>query len=355
MALMEALITRKQCFSDLRSGASTLRSLLISESATLVVGGEQTSTPAVDTNSVDTLAVLWDKAVEKNGGSFNNQKIKAPYRYLAQKADYRVVIGNYRDIDRATLEDGFVFDSGWREVSDIKMDAVYDKYKWSSSTEELKQRLDSLLPVLNPLPIERTCKDKLETYRTFADLVPETREATVNNARKLIEQDGSAVVKPRFDYGGRGVEVLESVDGFEPEDGQLVQRFLDLSEGVPGVTESVHDLRALVVNGEPVLFLLRTPDNGLISNVSRGASLDKVPESNIPDRVFDIIGRVDSELESHGPRFYTVDLCFDGERFHVLELNSKPGMAFYGDSEIREWKEPVLDRLEQLFSTVLNG
>jgi hypothetical protein len=30
-------------------------------------------------------------------------------------------------------------------------------------------------------------------------------------------------------------------------------------------------------------------------------------------------------------------------------------MAFYGDSEIREWKEPVLDRLNQLFSTVLDG
>lgn len=304
---------------------------------------------------MDTLAVLWDEAVEKNGGEFNNQKIKAPYRYLAQKADYQVVVGNYRDVDGTNLESGFVFDDGWREVSDIRMDAVYDKYKWSSSTEELKQRLSSLLPVVNPLPIERTCKDKLETYRTFPDLVPETREATIDNVRDLIDQDGGAVVKPRFDYGGRGVEVLKSVDGFDPEDGQLVQRFLDLSEGVPGVTESVHDLRALVVDGEPVLFLLRTPDTGLISNVLRGASLNRVPEADVPNKVFDIIGRVDSELENHGPRFYTVDLCFDGERFHVLELNSKPGMAFYGDSEIREWKEPVLDRLNQLFSTVLDG
>lgn len=299
--------------------------------------------------------MLWDEAVEKNRGELKNQKIKAPYRYLSQEADYQVVMGNYQDVNGTSLENGIIFDDGWKEVSDIRMNAVYDKYKWSSSTEELKQRLSSLLPVVNPLPIERTCKDKLETYRTFPELVPETREATVDNVRDLIERDGGAVVKPRFDYGGHGVEVLESVDGFDPENGQLVQRFLDLCGGVPGVTESVHDIRALVVDGEPVLFLLRTPDTGLISNVSRGASLDRVPEQDVPDRVFDIIGRVDSELENYGPRFYTVDLCFDGERFHVLELNSKPGMAFYGDTDIREWKEPVLDRLNQLFSAILNG
>nr|EGQ40012.1 MAG: prokaryotic glutathione synthetase, ATP-grasp domain family [Candidatus Nanosalinarum sp. J07AB56] len=304
---------------------------------------------------MDTLAVLWDEAVKEGGQEFGNQKIKEPYKYLSRRANYQVVVGNYRDVDGTDLERGFVFEDGWQEVSGVRMDAVYDKYNWSDSTESLKQRLDSALTVVNPIETERTCKDKLETYRTFPDLVPETRKASTENARDLIEQDGSVVVKPRFDYGGHGVEVLGSVDGFEPEDGQLVQRFLDLSEGVPGVTESVHDLRALVVNGDPVLFLLRTPESGLISNVLRGASLDKVPESDVPDKVFDIIRRVDSKLEDYGPRFYTVDLCFDGERFHVLELNSKPGMAFYGDSEIREWKQPVLDRLSQLFSTVLDG
>jgi len=45
-----------------------------------------------------------------------------------------------------------------------------------------------------------------------------------------------------------------------------------------------------------------------------------------------------------------VDLFFDeeGEPW-IVELNSKPGIGFYGDEEMREQLVPVMDSLAEAF------
>jgi len=268
---------------------------------------------------VKTLGVLWDEAVSPGSRGFSNEKVKSPYKYLGDSADFQVVMGNYQDLDSDRLTNGLVYNDGWRHVEHISLDGVYDKFEWNEKTAELKRSLDSRLTVVNPFEVEKVCKDKLQTYRRFPGLVPETQETSNEAVKQFIREYGKAVVKPRFDYGGREVQVLEEIDGFEGREDMIVQRFVDLSKGVPGITDGVHDLRALIANGEPIAFLLRTPESGLISNVGRGGSLEKVEEELVPDEVFEILEEVDLSLRSHGDRFYTVDLGFDGDRFHVLE------------------------------------
>jgi glutathione synthase/RimK-type ligase-like ATP-grasp enzyme len=126
-----------------------------------------------------------------------------------------------------------------------------------------------------------------------------------------------------------------------------VQKFVDSTRGIPSLdVEGVHDLRIVVLDGEPLVSYVRQPKSGLISNVSRGGSMENVELTDLPGEVLDIVEEVDEELEDYSDRLYSVDFIFDeDENPWILELNSKPGLGFYDDKRIASWKKPLMDRV----------
>lgn len=301
------------------------------------------------------VGVLWDEEVsDQEGNPFSKDGVEEAYRFFSsegEKADVEFYIAHYKWYKDGELEKAHFFDGeNWVIVKNIQLDAVFDKFLFDDETEKLKQEISEELPLLNALGLERICKDKLLTYQEFPEHVPETREASRENVREFIEEDGRAVLKPRYDHGGRGVKVIETMSEFEESD--LVQRFVDSTGGIEDLdVEGAHDLRVIVLNGEVEAVFLRLPDEGLISNLNQGGELRKVETEDLPEEVSEIVDDVDSRMKEFGERLYSVDFIFDEEeRPWILELNSKPGLVFYGDDEIARWKKPVISELVQAFS-----
>ncbi|MFB6199311.1 MAG: RimK family alpha-L-glutamate ligase [Candidatus Nanohaloarchaea archaeon] len=305
---------------------------------------------------MENLAVLWDASVsDTEGDPFDKEGVEEAYQFFSKEAesrDLQLYLANYKWYKGGELEKAYVLEDGkWRVETDVAVDIVFDKFVFNEETKKLKKQIDREKEILNSPELEEICKDKLLSFKRFPELVPETGNAERSRVKRFLEEDGKAVLKPRFDWGGQGVKVIESLEGFEGGE-ELVQRFIDSSSGIEELgIEGVHDLRFLVLNGEVQRVLLRTPDEGFISNVNRGGSLQKVEAGKVPERAFEVVEKVDHELKSVGDRFYSVDLIFDENgRPWVLELNSKPALAFWNDEEIAEWKKPVIRQLVRVLS-----
>lgn len=299
-----------------------------------------------------TIGVLWDSEVDWSGEEPSSKDaINEGYSVFSDIADdnsAEVVIGKFSWYSERRLEKGYVLrDGGWHKVNNRALDVVFDKFRFDEETLKVKRKINSELPVLNSLELERMCKDKLLTYERFDQKVPETRKASEDVVSDLLDRYGRVVLKPRYDFGGKGVNVIESLSEFEPRENLLAQRFVDSSDGIDDLgIDGVHDLRIIVVDGEASTCFVRTPEEGFVSNVSRGGSMHHFELSEIPDRALKVVEQVGDVFKDMGNRVYAVDLIFDEEGVPwILEMNSKPGLVFYGDDSIREWKQPLMEEV----------
>lgn len=301
-----------------------------------------------------TVGVIWDEEVEDQ--MFTKEGLEETYREfgrLGRERGVEFVHGHFEDYSQGTLSRALKVTPGRTEkVEDVALDAVFDKFRYDRETEKLKKKMNEQLPVLNRFELERLCKDKLLSYQEFPKVIPETFKASENKASELLEKDGRVVLKPRFEFGGRGIKVIDSIEDFENGDQMLLQRFVDSTRGIEKLgIEGVHDLRVLIVSGEPMGAYVRQPQQGFLANVSLGASLEFVELKDVPEDAIDIVNDVAEGFEKFNPSFYSVDLIFDSDGSPwILEFNSKPGLGFYGDDEIKNRKMPVLEKVVKALS-----
>ncbi|PSG99472.1 MAG: hypothetical protein BRC29_05130 [Nanohaloarchaea archaeon SW_7_43_1] len=298
------------------------------------------------------VAVLWDSEVDWDGNNpFKKDYVNSSYVVFSEIAEEKggeTLVGNFSWYSDGEMEKAYRFsDGGWEKVENVSIDGIFDKFKFGDETVPIKEKMHEDLPVLNNYELEEICKDKMLTYEKFSESVPEVREATRENVLEMLERFEKVVLKPRYDFGGEGVRIIDSIEKFEAGDDLLVQRFVDSSGGIPELEiDGVHDLRVIIVNGEESTSFVRTPDEGLISNVSRGGTMHNVELENIPEAVYPVIDEVEDVFSSLGNRVYAIDFIFDEEdRPWILEMNSKPGLVFYDDPEVREWKEPLMEKV----------
>ncbi|MFB6145386.1 MAG: RimK family alpha-L-glutamate ligase [Candidatus Nanohaloarchaea archaeon] len=302
------------------------------------------------------IAVIWDEEVDDEGEKpFNIDYLNDTYEYFSEIAEERgetTYIANFRWFDKGVLRTGYRWNGDeWIREENISIDVVFDKYKFDEETREMKKWIEKNMPVLNHFRLEEICKDKLLTYQEFPDMVAETREATEKDAEEFIEEDGRAVLKPRFSFGGRGVKIIEDIEEYEDASNQLVQRFVDSTEGIDELgVEGVHDLRVVVVDGEPVLSFVRTPESGFVSNVQQGGSMNFVDLEDVPDSAMEIVERVAEKFSEYSPYVFGADMIFDeDQKPWILELNSKPGMAIYNE-EVKERKDLYITRVVEMLA-----
>lgn len=297
------------------------------------------------------IGILWDKEVEHgNKIPFSKESLNGTYREfsdIANEMDAEVYIANFGKYRERVLEKAYVFENGWKEVEDVELDVVYDKYKFDEETRKFKQELQMELPVINRYELEEICKDKLLTYKRFPEYVPETRKATRINVQKMLEKHEKAVVKPRYDFGGHGVKVVERPAQVEPAKDKILQAFVQSSDGFPELgIEGVHDLRVVVVSGEPLTAYFRMANEGYISNVSRGGSTKYIDLEEVPAQAMDIVNEVVVKFSEYNPSVFSVDMVFDSDgKPHVLEFNSKPAFDMHDDEEIKRRKRPAMEKL----------
>lgn len=286
-------------------------------------------------------AFIWDSEIEwdredpwggKRSGDF------AYYTEEGRKHGLDIYIANYKWYEDGSLTKAYHWNGEeWEKVHDVELYLIYDKFKYDEQTRELKAEMAEELPVLNDLELEELCKDKLKTYELFSEWVGETKIATRENAEEMFQENEKLVFKPRYGFAGHGVEILDSLKDFEQPDEPekfILQEFIETDGVEEWGVEGPHDLRTIVINGEiQDGNYVRVPDEGLISNISRGGHQKYVRRDELPESVIKIIEEMKTEFEKYQPAIFSVDFMFDKEmKPWIVELNSKPG-TYYNHPE----------------------
>jgi glutathione synthase/RimK-type ligase-like ATP-grasp enzyme len=309
-------------------------------------------------------AFLWDAEVEwDREDPFGGERSKdfAKYTELGHEYDLKLFMAKYSWYQNGELKKAFHWNGEtWQKVHDINVEVVYDKFKFDSETREIKKGMFEEVTMVNNPELEEICKDKLMTYEMFPDMVGQTKTATRENAEKMLEEYGKFVFKPRFGFAGKGVEVVESMRDFrQPENPEsfVVQRFIP-TDGYPewGV-EGPHDLRTIIINGEiQDGNYVRVPDEGLISNISRGGNQMYVNRDELPGKVVELIEKVKQEFEEYQPAIFSVDFMFDTElNPWIVELNSKPGTYYHHPVKREEKEVPKIRSILQMLRKRAEG
>ncbi len=251
-------------------------------------------------------------------------------QYAAEKK-IRVLIGKPEDYRDGGLDAAWDLILG-EKVGRTGIDACWDRQcKLESAADfarmqKLREEIAERMPFVNHPRLSFLASDKYEAYRAFPDLIPQTFLASeLEEARRTFS--GRVVTKPRFGAHGRGVEIrdIAEIDSL-PED-FIVQRFVDSTAGIPGLTEGAHDLRLVLVNDVIADTYIRFSKSGLISNVSRGGTMKMLDTDALPASVVSVARRVDAHFSAFVPRIYSIDFMIEGgERPWVGEFNYAPGI-----------------------------
>ncbi len=79
-----------------------------------------------------------------------------------------------------------------------------------------------------------------------------------------------------------------------------------------------------------------------------------VKKEKIPDQAVEMFEKVSSGFEGSRPYMVGLDIAFDrGKKPVLLELNSTPGLAWYGDEEVKTHKEKAMKKLLRSFDNLI--
>ena len=298
------------------------------------------------------IGVIWGDALSEGlqpfGKDYQNRDYQS-YSKIAEKKGLELFFGHYRWYQDGSLDKAFRWTGEeWEMVSDVGLDGAFDKFPFDEETEEVKERLNEDLPVVNNFELEKFCKDKLRSAERLSEYFPDT--ASQEFLEDMVDQYGRVVVKPRFGHGGEDVNIVESSEGLElKEDVEyVVQEFIEASEvPIPGVSGKQHDLRVVFVNNEPVYTYVRMPEQEKgVSNVAKQGSITYIDLEDVPEKVMEAAREISEELEGYRPCLFSIDFIISEKgRPYVLELNSKPGMYFSDSEGKEEYERPGVEAL----------
>jgi len=224
---------------------------------------------------------------------------------------------------------------------------VYDKGRFD---------YDDIL-VLNPSSISDICSDKSKAYSLFNKF--HSKSSIVHNSQELgqlIEnyKNETVVLKDLEGLGGHGVTIAEAskikLDNYS-DFPYILQKFIDTSQGIPGLVSGVHDLRVVILDGKPIYSMIRKAREGEFrANVGYGATIIKVSLKNIPSDVLKICGEIDQEFKGID-RLYSIDFGLDKSgKWFVFELNSRTGIysSHHKGDEEEYYVNRVADKLIEM-------
>lgn len=211
--------------------------------------------------------------------------------------------------------------------------------------------------IINKPEFDSICVDKLRTFEQFKEFSPNT--AYINSYLECLnvildwkmESEEIVVLKKNFETEGRGIfigKVSEISETFYNDwNNILVQEFLDSSVGIPGITNTLHDLRVTIVNGAPINSFLRIPKSGsYLANISQGGSGCSIDLVDLPKEIIDLVRKIDVKISNFYPCLYAADFVNTKNGFKLIELNSRPGLQHPSWSKsYKLFNDAVIDML----------
>lgn len=287
--------------------------------------------------------ILFGKSNWENVLTFSNKDYWASHECLyslAKQNSIQMYRSSYQwyDYDKHIFKYAWTYEAekGWFRTYDVEPDLIFDKTRAGLEAYFKKELIAKRYRFVNSLRFTHMLNDKLITSMIFHKW--SKKSWIVNNPEKLKNvlpriKSRRFVIKPISESGGRDVQILRKEEALEKvtfSNDYIIQEFIDSSSGVPGVSESMHDLRLVFVNDKLCYAYIREPKEGnYLANLSQGGTLSIVPTGDIPKSLRPIIRCANQVFETFNPRIYSIDFMFDeNKRPWIIELNSMPGLYF---------------------------
>lgn len=287
--------------------------------------------------------ILFGKSKWADTPNFSKKEYQISYEHLyslAKQNGIQMYRASYQwyDYDKHIFKNAWTYEPAkdWIKTYNIEPDLIYDKTKSETETYFKKEQIAKRYRFVNSLRFTRILDDKLTTSMIFHKW--SKKSWIVNNPEKLRNvlpkiKSRKFVIKPISESGGKDVQILHKEEAFSRvtfSNDYIIQEFIDSSSGIPGISESMHDLRLVFVNEKLCYAYIREPKEGnYLANLSQGGTLSIVPVKNIPKSLFSIIRCANRVFETFNPRIFSIDFMFDeNKKPWIIELNSMPGLYF---------------------------
>ena len=289
-----------------------------------------------------TIGVLFsDDTIQfRKGVSLKNKRALVAWKLfssIAKKKGFNVLLSNLNEYSNGQLKKAYSFDKKF--VVNEKIDAIFDRSISNKTTDKFKKKIK--IKIINHPELNRLCWDKLASYKLFHKFMPKTF---------LKKIKGKVVVKPRYGIAGTGIKITNNPGKIKKN--YIVQEFVDSSKGYkPLGIKGIHDFRVLIINGKIDHCYARIAKKGsLFANCSKGGTKKYIKNKKIPKSVISIIKTVDNKFKKYGDRVYSVDFAFINEKPMIMELESKPGFAYY--DKAKKTRNDFLKKIIKLFKTI---
>ncbi len=239
-----------------------------------------------------------------------------------------------------TYQGNGIFNGVWRfedgkfaqVLTPTKIDLVYDR----SGGVKFPPEKDKSLIWVNRRDFKLLAWDKFATSKVIGEYMPQTYD--IGSKEDLPEilskiKTDWVVLKPFNGLKGIGIFIGSKDNALEFEfDGKynhyVAQEFVDTSGGLTGITSGMHDLRIVVVNGNPVWCHVRVPvDGSFLANAAQGGNLTEVEYNNVPQSIKEVVKKVSTIFTSNYDNpLYSLDFGVDkGGRPYIFEINDQMG------------------------------
>ena len=191
--------------------------------------------------------------------------------------------------------------------------------------------------VLNTSAFKALLSNKWEVYKTLTRYFPETLLVSNNNelmqVTNIFNSKDVLVVKPLDGMKGHGIGFFEGndIEGIKchiesyPGHNFILQRFIETSKGIKGITNRRHDLRLVCINNKVVWSHVRMPQgNELKANVAGGGNIEDVDLILLPKLALEIVEAISSVFsEKYNNPMFSVDFGFEDNKPYIFELNDQ--------------------------------
>lgn len=287
--------------------------------------------------------ILFGKSNWEKAKPFANEEYQYSYEYfydLCKENGIQMYRASYQwyDYDKHIFKYAWIYEGengNWKKVENIVPDLIYDKTKSRMEVYYKKELIGEKYPFINDLNFTKIVDDKFVTSLIFPQW---SKKSHLIKSQAQLEKilpelkTAKIVIKPLSESGGKGVHIIEKTDfaRIDLSGENIVQEFIDSSGGVPGVSESTHDLRLVFVGDKLIYAYIREPKKGsLLANLAQGGKLIIVPKEKLPISLQLIVSQVNESFNSFPNRIFAVDFMFDENKTPwIVELNSMPGLFF---------------------------
>ncbi|MBR9691310.1 ATP-grasp domain-containing protein, partial [Candidatus Woesearchaeota archaeon] len=271
-------------------------------------------------------------------------RVHSVFSKKAEEHGMNAFFAHHREFKDGKLKKCWYKENGrWKVAENQEIDLIYSRFagsiykdnKRNKSAENFKYKMAEQVAMINHPVLDEFCWDK----RIVAEVFPENCPRTfIVNTKKGLDivlpelKTDKIILKPRYGTLGKDIVVVDRDNLPDKiEKNTLVQEFIDTSKGIKGVTDGMHDMRLIMINGKIDHVHIRIPKKGLLTaNVALGGKKVFISRKLIPKKARIIAGKIDKLFKELYPRIYSVDFMFDAKgKPYIVECNSQPMIDKY--------------------------